>query len=350
MDLDTGLVCLGVIGFSVVIVLLTSVFGMKETSYEEAVLQQRNQLTGVLPPVPKDKSTKKSKPVKKKSEKHKDSKNSGAKSDDDISRDDSKKQKDVEPSIQPEPQVVAVEKPSPPEKVPSASVIPSPQVEATTAPVTQSSTSNKKTESHKIAFKGSDQVITMDDGEAYALLTQRRVSTDLRPKKPILIHKNTDSETEADSGAPVHPGDRSNSFEAKHPKDELELIKHQKEKQAAAAKTTNGSPKVDSHVTPHISGDSDVTSPEMNGANPKKGVAPKIVVKKDKGSKTKAKFDLSAEKLTPKSLVESIKSLALNDEEIQAVINELLNRESDDPVSSSWSQVTAVYLFLFSRN
>lgn len=41
MDLQTGLICVGVVVISAVVILLVSMFGMKEKSYEEAIAEQR---------------------------------------------------------------------------------------------------------------------------------------------------------------------------------------------------------------------------------------------------------------------------------------------------------------------
>ena len=41
MDLQTGLVCVGVVIVSAVVIFLVSMFGMREKSYEEALAEQR---------------------------------------------------------------------------------------------------------------------------------------------------------------------------------------------------------------------------------------------------------------------------------------------------------------------
>jgi ribosome-binding protein 1 len=42
MDIQTGLVCVGVVILSAVVIFVISMFGMKEKTYEEAIAEQRN--------------------------------------------------------------------------------------------------------------------------------------------------------------------------------------------------------------------------------------------------------------------------------------------------------------------
>ena len=341
MDLDTGIICIAVIGISVAVVVLTSIFGMKETSYEEAVLQQRTQLTALEPQAlqSKDKS-KKPKSAKKKPEKQQQPYKRGKSETEEEKRDVQEGQRVVSSS-----QIDS----SPPEVIVTTQV--DKLLENDSVPGTKTKRSGRK--SDHIEFTGSDKVIELNEQEDvdYIRLAQRRVSTDLRPKKPILLKKpGGESESEVSSlpGSPVTAGDRINSFEAVHPKDEFELMKHQKEKKNLAAKP-NGPAK--DLLTPDVKiGESiavnEVTSSNghelTNGTNNKNSlVKDGLAVKKPKQSH-KSNMKQQNEKLTPKGLVESIKSLALTQEEVQSIINELLNHDSEDAASLShnWLQVT----------
>lgn len=41
MDLETGLLSVGAVVFSAIVIFVISMFGIKETSYEEAIAEQR---------------------------------------------------------------------------------------------------------------------------------------------------------------------------------------------------------------------------------------------------------------------------------------------------------------------
>ena len=118
----------------------------------------------------------------------------------------------------------------------------------------------------------------------------------------------------------VNKPSRGNSFDIHPPKDDYELIKSK----------DPSSPSHRSKSPVHFNGfPEDVTS------------APVVVgdVKKKQHKKQTVSKQFSQdilETMSPAKLVETVKQLALNEQEIQVLVNELLNREGED-ASSSWS-------------
>lgn len=48
MDTQTGLICVALVVISAVVILLVSMFGIKEKTYEEAIAEQRKQPDDLL--------------------------------------------------------------------------------------------------------------------------------------------------------------------------------------------------------------------------------------------------------------------------------------------------------------
>ncbi|CAG2104630.1 unnamed protein product [Medioppia subpectinata] len=181
MDLQTPLICAGVVAVTSAAVYLSSVFGMKERTYEEAIEEQRrrNSLDISLKPnktVDKPKKEKKEKKKEKltKKDKPKDKSSIGA------------QQQSTEP------------KPTVKESV-------------------------RKTE-HAVGFKAEPEVVLWsEDSESVDISKQRKPSYD-KPIKPILLNK---SDQNIDLSQVLNESvNGRNSFDQILPKDDLELMKH----------------------------------------------------------------------------------------------------------------------------
>lgn len=221
MDLETSLICIAVVAVSATVVFLTSLFGARETSYEEAVLEQRKR-SGIEPLLPAKAAKKQEKKDKK--EKEKKDKKMVKKAKKEKVTDKEKDDKEVisadEADIA-EPEVVE-------DFIEESEELVEEQAEADLEEV-EEVTPQTKHDHHKdrVEFKDINQIIILND-EEQEHLSQRRVSSS-GPRKPILVHKQGSAEA-INNDKPQTKARRGNSFDIVHPKDEFELIKHQEEK------------------------------------------------------------------------------------------------------------------------
>jgi hypothetical protein len=184
MDVQTPLICAGVVAVSAAVVYLTSILGIRERTYEEAIEEQRrrssletNVKTSKTDKPKKDKKDK----LKKINKKSKDKNNDGV-------------QQNSEPKIQ------IKESDSHEQNL------------------------NRKTE--HVGFKPEPEIVLLNtDEQNIDIGRQRRASYD-KPIKPILTNKN-DQYIDQNQYIAVQ-GQRSNSFDLILPKDEFELLKDSK--------------------------------------------------------------------------------------------------------------------------
>lgn len=187
-----------------------------------------------------------------------------------------------------------------------------------------------------VEFKSENLIIEFDRESLPE--RKRRVSTDEKPKKPILLNKTPEPSTPTFDFDEVKP--RTNSFDIMHPKDEYELYKSTQLRKSQESLANSGrltptvvngngffaSDAVPAQVQHHTLAVSPVTRESTDGK----------IKNKDK---SKAKHRVaplnSLEALTTEKLIETIKSLALDSNEITLLVNELLNKQADG--ESSWS-------------
>lgn len=201
MDVSTAVICVGVVVFSACVVYLTSVFGMREKTYEEALEEQKRKsnLDGLIKQPPN------------KSEKKKAKKEKGKKKEEKKNREKS----------------VTAEQPA---SKSSVQLEPNPKIKSEV-----DSDQSSKNVPHKehVEFK-EPEVIELTTEEQEVSIRLRKASLD-KKLKPILVHKSESGEVPdvvAKDKSTEHQTkpQRGNSFEVKHPKDEYELIRHKEMK------------------------------------------------------------------------------------------------------------------------
>lgn len=197
MDLQTSFVCAGIVAVSASVVYLTSVLGIKEKTYEEAIEEQRkrNHLDEIIKP------NKSEKPKKDKKDKIKKSK-------------DNKKPKE---------KVTDGESHSVVDKNESQSQQLNQQQNNANVNFNVNA-SGKKVE--HVEFKSQPEVVILRDEELSESERQRRLSaaSDKSPSKPILVKKN-ETKHGANDLVAENRTQQKNSFDKLIPKDELELSK-----------------------------------------------------------------------------------------------------------------------------
>lgn len=330
MDIEPWVV--GLVAFVVVTVIVTvvSMFSIRETPFEEAMGSKRREL-GLDLALDPTLSAKDGKKQKSQKDKNKDKSSKKVKNADVVkavkTKNSSEQQEEKRRNSEEEKrrnnsgeeetkskittEVKAEEKPSI-----EITEAPIPVVEVKPSQVIGKSQKNETKKHDRIDFKIANEVVTLNEEEDQKL-SERRVSRDDRPRKPILIKKpggHVEAE-HADESKVV----RGNSFETVHPKDEFELVKS-KQKQSEVDGQVNGKQngkqngKVNGHGTVH-------ETVSVSGQGKKK--------EKRKGENGAEGVQVA----TSKQLIEMVKSLALSDEEVQVVVNELLNKET----GSDWS-------------
>jgi hypothetical protein len=188
MDVQTPLICAGVVAVSAAVVYLTSILGIRERTYEEAIEEQRRRSsleTNVkTSKTDKPKKEKKEKINKKINKKSKDKNNDGV-------------QQNSEPKI---------------------------QIKESNS---HEQSSSRKTE--HVGFKSEPEIVVLNDDEQNIdpKNRQKRASYD-KPIKPILTNKNDQYTDQNQYIAVQGSGQRSNSFDLILPKDEFELLKESK--------------------------------------------------------------------------------------------------------------------------
>lgn len=204
----------------------------------------------------------------------------------------------------------------------------------------ENSTHNDDGKGHTehVGFKGENLIIEFDRESLPE--RKRRVSTDEKPKKPILLNKTPEPSTPTLENDDAKP--RTNSFDIMQPKDEYELYKSTQLRKSQESLANGG------RLTPTVSNgngffaneDTLLTSQTVQlSPVTREFVDGKMKMKE----KSKAKHKItnsnplnSLEALSTEKLIETIKSLALDSNEITLLVNELLNKQADG--ESSWSQ------------
>lgn len=184
MDVQTPLICAGVVAVTSAVVYLSSVFGIRERTYEEAIEEQRrkNSLEISL------KNNKNEKTKKEKNQKKKEKPNKKEKS---------KERHNSEPKTLPN--------------------------------VSPASDSVRKAE-HAVGFKTEPEVVLLrEDSESVEVSVQPIASYD-KPIKPILVNKQSEQNSVQNDlfKQSVNGSGQRNSFDHILPKDELELLKDHK--------------------------------------------------------------------------------------------------------------------------
>ena len=199
MDLQTSFVCAGIVAVSASVVYLTSVLGIKEKTYEEAIEEQRkrNHLDEIVKP------NKSEKPKKDKKDKIKKSK-------------DNKKPKE---------KVTDGESHSVVDKNESQSQQLNQQQNNANVNVNVNVNASSKKVEH-VEFKPQPEVVILRDEELSESERQRKLSSasDKSPSKPILVKKN-ETKHGANDLLAENRTQQKNSFDKLIPKDELELSK-----------------------------------------------------------------------------------------------------------------------------
>ncbi|XP_020284045.1 ribosome-binding protein 1 isoform X4 [Pseudomyrmex gracilis] len=319
MDVQTGLICIGIVVISAAAILCISVFSIRETSYEEAIAEQRKLPDDLL-------SNKKD---KNKEKKHKNKAGKKVK--------EKKEEKEDKEDKDEKPDHVQFEE--------------TPQILPPEPPVQESNKGNKK--------KGKLEKI-----------------------KPILINKDEPLVFVSESSSSQPPLAEANHFDLTHPKDDFELVRsHSKEnlQQTAHAETVekvNKSPKDTPTKTKKHNKDvkkKDESSKEekqdanihTNASSTNKEVAkeakeqqketpvkevkevakevtiPQLSNKESK--KMKKKNDLvsqiDSDAVNVELLMLCIKKAELSRSEIQILTDQLLNKQQDNPVEhSEWTE------------
>ena len=314
MDFMTAEVVYGVAaaGVAGAVLVVASIFASRETTFEEAVLKNRKK-----DPILQELLSS-SKPNKNKSSDQKKKTNNA-------NNKTSKKRSSVGRSPSRTVPVVSVEPPSCQtsvvetqeitDRVDGAAVIESLVLDS------NASTATPKHEGH-VEFKVVNEIVSLDE-EMEEQLFKRKIEENKKPRKPILTNKGEAKKSGKEDGSLeqlVNKPSRGNSFETVHPKDDYELMKSKDPSSPNArspAKQFNGFPaEGETTSAPVVVGD---------------------IKKKDKKSKpiTKQFSQDLFEGMSPAKLIEVVKSLALNDQEVQLLVNELLNRDSNG--ETSWS-------------
>lgn len=186
MDIQTALICVGVVAISAAVVFLTSFFGIREKSYEEAIEEQRrqNNWEPIIKPRKPEKTKKEKKDKTKKLKK---------------SKEEEKVEVKTELSFN----------------------------EASTNELS-SEEADTQAKSDHIKIDPQPIVVELSAGDG---VRERKVSNSKAPK-PILINKTSEVAAAGDSTATGDVDDKTeaelehrNSFDILHPKDELELSK-----------------------------------------------------------------------------------------------------------------------------
>jgi hypothetical protein len=187
MDVQTPLICAGVVAVSAAVVYLTSILGIRERTYEEAIEEQRrrssletNVKTSKTDKPKKDKKEKLNKKINKKS---KDKNNDGV-------------QQNSEPKIQ--------------------------------IKESDSHEQNLSRKTEHVGFKPEPEIVLLNSDEQNIDIGKQKKASYDKPIKPILTNKN-DQYLDQNQYIAVHgSGQRSNSFDLILPKDEFELLKESK--------------------------------------------------------------------------------------------------------------------------
>lgn len=318
MDVEPWVIALGSFVVVSVIVIIVSMFSIRETPFEEAVAN-RHQVFDLAhdPSFSSKKGKDKNKNKERTSKKLKEVKT--AKPAKNCSSEPNEEKVDEKKTADEKKAQTADEKKAPTagvkkqtavvETLPLSTPVSVPAIEVKLVPPTKNSKNDSKKHDH-IEFKVANEVVTLNEEEDQKL-SERRLSRDDRPRKPILIRKgNVEKEPLNDSNVV-----RGNSFETVHPKDEFELVMSKQSKQCEL-------------VDGHINGQGDDR------------VILSINTTNHIGKKQKIKLQSLSEStpiLTSKQLIETVKNLPLTDEEVQLVVNELLNKQSEDGGESNWS-------------
>ena len=189
MDVQTPLICAGVVAVTSAVVYLSSVFGIRERTYEEAIEEQRRKNSlemGVKT------NKKEDKPKKEKKEKKKEKKE----------KKDKLKDKIVDPVGQPS--------------------------EGTSISSDGRDVSATRKTEH-VDFKPEPEVVLLNEDSPNETTIQRKTASNEKPIKPILTNKLEQNPYQTQTLAEnVNGNGQRNSFDYILPKDELELLKEAK--------------------------------------------------------------------------------------------------------------------------
>lgn len=207
-------------------------------------------------------------------------------------------------------------------------------VDAPNEPSPSTDSVDKGTHDH-VGFKGENLIIEFDRESLPE--RKRRVSTDEKPKKPILLNKTPEPATP--NSHLEESKSRTNSFDTMHPKDEYELLKNSSLRKSPESLANDGRVSA-GHVNGHHMTAAEASSSSHFATLQASPITRETVdVKNRKQEKGKGKQKVapltSLETLTTDKLLETIRSLALDSNEITLLVNELLNKQGEG--ESSWS-------------
>ncbi|CAG2166396.1 unnamed protein product [Oppiella nova] len=309
MDFQTPLICAGVVAVTSAAVYLSSVFGIRERTYEEAIEEQRrrNSLDISLKP---NKSV--DKPKKEKKEKKKDKPNKKEKS----------KDKSTNGS---QPQQPSVEH--------KATV----------------KESVRKTE-HAVGFKSEPEVVVLSDEPEDVDISKLRKTSYDKPIKPILMNK---SEQNIDLSQVFNQTVTGrNSFDQILPKDDFELLKDSSKKsidsehmepmaepivEKTIAYNMTSAPLALSAVNNFY--DNDISQQLVTDVDNKVEVLRTENSENSSPARKSRKWKQNSlegngREVSAKTIIEIVKTVTLNNEEIQLLTDILLNKQSDG--STEW--------------
>ncbi|XP_063994157.1 ribosome-binding protein 1 isoform X2 [Diachasmimorpha longicaudata] len=302
MDLQAGLVYVGIVVVSAVVIFLVSIFGMKEKSYEEAIAEQRK--------LPDDLLLGKKEKGKEKKHKNKAGKKVKEKKEEREDKDE-KDEKPEHVQFEETPQIL------PPEQ-----------------PVQEACKGNKK--------KNKPEKV-----------------------KPILVNKDESPVVVADTIATLNPSPDVNHFDIIHPKDDLELIRSQSKENLSqinqAEPVVNKSPKETPTKSKRASkllqkkesleteSSLQAPRPPPQTSTPAQPTAPlpaaAPVPLKESSKKNKKKNDILAQiggekdGINVSLLMPLVQKAELSRSEIQILIDQLLNKQLDNPLEhSEWTE------------
>lgn len=227
MDVQTPLICAGVVAVTSAVVYLSSVFGIRERTYEEAIEEQRKKSGLVI--TPNTKTNKVDKQKKEKKEKKKE-----------------KKEKKEKPK---EKQITS-----------SGPVVESTEAKPGLSHARDASVSRK---TEHVEFKPEPEVVLLSEDTSAETPIQRKSVSNEKPIKPILTNKTEQMCHQSPLVSPTLNGNgQRNSFDHILPKDELELLKDSK--RAADKEPFAQSTVTDGFDVKHLE---TIETPLMNGVN-----------------------------------------------------------------------------------
>ncbi|XP_011306030.1 interaptin isoform X2 [Fopius arisanus] len=287
MDLQTGLIYVGVVVVSAVVIFLVSILGTKEKSYEEAIAEQRKLPDDLLL----------GKKEKGKEKKHKNKSGKKVK--------EKKEEREEKEEKEEKPEHVQFEE--------------TPQILPPDLPAQEACKSNKKkNKSEKV--------------------------------KPILVNKDESPVVVTDAIVSQAPLPETNHFDIIHPKDDLELIRcHSKENltqltqsepvvNKSPKETPTKSKKAPKPLQKKESVETDSAIPQITPVNRLPTQSPLPAPLKESSKKNKKKNDILAQiggekdGINVSLLMPLVQKAELSRSEIQILIDQLLNKQLDNPL------------------